>query len=148
MYRASYSIRIQEGGQFMFSITHPHSYYATKGGTVNDPNLPTALPSGPWMGMCCRMGGPVEVSPTRFLLGFSFIWARMTGAPGKSMALRRRFPGKQLEKRCYASGSKAGTPTGVVNECPILATICCVVPFTVSKRIQDPAIASLLLLIT
>lgn len=71
--------------------------------------------------MCCRMGGPVEVSPTRFLFGFSFIWARMTGAPGKSMALRRRFPGKQLKKkRCYATGNKAGIPTGVAKECPVL----------------------------
>ena len=49
--------------------------------------------------VCALAGGPdLEISPTRFRLGFSFSWRRMTSAPGKSLSALRRFPKDQNER--------------------------------------------------
>lgn len=57
------------------------------------------------MTACGRTGGPTEVSPTRFLFGFSLACAMMMAAPGKSMAARRRLPAGRRGARAGVGAS-------------------------------------------
>lgn len=57
---------------------------------------PTTVPSGVWISLCCRAGGPVDRKPTRRRDTPSAIWARMTAPPRKSKASRRRLPTVQV----------------------------------------------------